>query len=945
MFAGLSCTLGMFGISRFAILTIDFGAVFIVQFLLLSLVFGIPIMTFFASVGQYLGSGVVDMWRISPIFQGVGISIMLTHAVYGLYNIACLSWLFAFLRDSFISNFDQYRWTLCFPETNYNRGCEEHLFNGSVAPLEQTIPDYFSGVALKRASPLYPQGSHYSGDMRFQTLFHIIVIWMALFIGLSTGLKSYGKVCVLFGLAPVAGFLVFSTKIIGLMPWESFQHWFYASNWEGFTTNGQSWICAARECFFTWCFLGGVMIQLGSHNKFRHQLIRDTTLIVIVTLGVLMLAGSLGVALGHIISHSGYKYGVSSFETYHTYGFLKKMPSRHARLLNNLPTPAAYKRARAENTAHISFLAGIRILEPGRDQDKYSGYQVMRLSTELVPSVAAILGPRLLSPLWVALFYFSMILFGLAQQLAVCHTVVSGLLAVRPEHFLEFESALTFITCLLGLVFCFPMATELGIYVVYFLDYVIGCAWWIIILYLIQVFAMFVIRSKAYGADRVVTVLFKPKQLCSQHVGPLLAFIWHVILPVGLLVLGIVSFKTGHFDEMFDWTSPSSNYHYLPSWVRELGAMLQILPLIMVPFVAIVQSCRYYLYGPQDLYNRVQLLYRPTFANQREQQLRSTGVQRNVVLTNFSSNNNTPTRPLSNDPPPKYTPPPSYSTATGARLARFLRQSFRQSVRRIRDITTNNPVALSAVDSPDHIISGGSVAEASARKPSSNPVDQEAPPPDYATVVIEAAGGQPTQADIEFDPTVTSFNSGIANSAFSLDSDFPLTSLSSFRSSRQPLSLITTPAHTTLQSFHNHRFGDEPRSLGRSVIQSSSFRHSLPSDCEPLSRVDSEAILIHSAEPIDRIRPSRDSDYDLYSKPVGSLLDRDQITPSRASTMSLGRTEMSEIEARSGGSSSEDEIEMAEARNINIIGARRNINMSSESDTIVLEMDMSTSVI
>ena len=34
-----------------------------------------------------------------------------------------------------------------------------------------------------------------------------------------------------------------------------------------------------------------------------------------------------------------------------------------------------------------------------------------------------------------------------------------------------------------------------------------------------------------------------------------------------------------------------------------------------------------------------------------------------------------------NDPPPKYTPPPSYSTATGARIARMLRQSFRRSVR------------------------------------------------------------------------------------------------------------------------------------------------------------------------------------------------------------------------------------------------------------------------
>ena len=55
------------------------------------------------------------------------------------------------------------------------------------------------------------------------------------------------------------------------------------------------------------------------------------------------------------------------------------------------------------------------------------------------------------------------------------------------DHFLEFESALTFISCLLGLVFCFPLATELGIFMVYFLDYVVGCAWWIVLLYLLQV--------------------------------------------------------------------------------------------------------------------------------------------------------------------------------------------------------------------------------------------------------------------------------------------------------------------------------------------------------------------------------------------------------------------------------------------------------------------------
>ena len=43
-------------------------------------------------------------------------------------------------------------------------------------------------------------------------------------------------------------------------------------------------------------------------------------------------------------------------------------------------------------TQHVSFLAGIRILDPKRSSTKYSGYQVMRLATELIPSYSAILG-------------------------------------------------------------------------------------------------------------------------------------------------------------------------------------------------------------------------------------------------------------------------------------------------------------------------------------------------------------------------------------------------------------------------------------------------------------------------------------------------------------------------------------------------------------------------
>ncbi len=38
------------------------------------------------------------------------------------------------------------------------------------------------------------------------------------------------------------------------------------------------------------------------------------------------------------------------------------------------------------------------------------------------------------------------------------------------------------------------------------------------------------------------------------------------------------------------------------SWVREIGSMMQLMPLLIVPFVGVIQSCRYFLKGPQDLF-------------------------------------------------------------------------------------------------------------------------------------------------------------------------------------------------------------------------------------------------------------------------------------------------------------------------------------------------------
>lgn len=168
---------------------------------------------------------------------------------------------------------------------------------------------------------------------------------------------------------------------------------------------------------------------------------------------------------------------------------------------------------------------------------------------------------------------------------------------------------------------------QLGIFVVHFLDYTIGCCWWLMVLYLLEILAVFVVRGRPYSGETVVATMFSHSAGCLQAwAAPLLIFTWNVILPVALVVrccintemrknthcctewkhrlscwqvICIMVFKNGQFRDLYNWHSIT--YNYWPVWTREVGCMLQILPIILVPFVCIVQTCRYLSIGPPDI--------------------------------------------------------------------------------------------------------------------------------------------------------------------------------------------------------------------------------------------------------------------------------------------------------------------------------------------------------
>ncbi|KAK2587169.1 hypothetical protein KPH14_002919 [Odynerus spinipes] len=231
------------------------------------------------------------------------------------------------------------------------------------------------------------------------------------------------------------------------------------------------------------------------------------------------------------------------------------------------------------------------------------------------------------------------------------------------------------------------------------------------VLYLVQVGAVFAVRGRPHSGEAVVAELFPPTGRCLRHwAGPLLSFTWNVILPVTLMVLSITVFKNNGFRDLYSYRRTSRDYWAV--WARQLGAAIQLIPILTIPAVAIIQTCRYLNSGPPDIFDRIQLLYRPALETDDPADTQtqigndtSTSIHGNGILP-------TTTDVPFEDPPPKYTPPPSYTTATGARIAKMLRQSFRRSVRRIANV----------------------LGESSA--PRQRPALQP-PPPDYATVLVE----------------------------------------------------------------------------------------------------------------------------------------------------------------------------------------------------------------
>lgn len=231
---------------------------------------------------------------------------------------------------------------------------------------------------------------------------------------------------------------------------------------------------------------------------------------------------------------------------------------------------------------HYSSLLGETYYRPQNAPNQESGYQSLRLITELFPATVSIGSEEFTSP-WTISTFFMFIFFGIGQLCAMWKPISTAL---------GESTSSVLLSCVTGLLLGIPLATEIGISIIHFFDLVVGGAWWILVIMTAHIFGIFLIRGRPYNGDLLVNDLNMGSSLSAY-----LALSWNVLLPIGLISLAVVEYKISHSNQFFHWRGKA----YFSYWARKVGGLAQVGFLLLVPLVSIIQIYRYLSKGPPDI--------------------------------------------------------------------------------------------------------------------------------------------------------------------------------------------------------------------------------------------------------------------------------------------------------------------------------------------------------
>jgi solute carrier family 6 amino acid transporter-like protein 5/7/9/14 len=535
----LSClgfAVGLGNIWRFPYLCYrNGGGAFLIPYIVSLIFMGLPVFLFEMGAGQFSNEGPIAVWKMCPLFQGIGYGMCFLSLYIGTYYNIILSWAFFYVFSSFTSSLP---WASCGNPWNTeacrrfdSKNCTELggvMTNQQDCIFQKDVTvDVWRNISETARNAKMPSdeffhnfmldisnGIHDIGEVRLELAGCLLLAWVLVYCALWKGIKSFGKLVYFTALFPYCILIILLVRAATLPGYMDGISFYLTPKWEKLLEINV-WADACIQIFFSLGVTWGGMITLASYNKFKNNVFRDA---IMVGCGNCMTSFFAGFVIFGIIGFMAHELGVPVEEV-------------------------------AAQGAGLAFIA----------------------YPEAVSRMP-------ISPLWSILFFMMLLSLGFGTQFSTVETVVTVLLDRFPNLRGKNRRWCTLGVCLFMFCCGLSMVTNGGIYILQLVDnhsatysaLILGC---------LEVSVM----AWIYGVDKFLEDL---RFMLGFYPYPRLFWKWSWKISSPVIVILILNFTIKDYQG-----NKYDDYHY-PDWANTVGWCITFSSVVCIPIVGLFKIAR-----------------------------------------------------------------------------------------------------------------------------------------------------------------------------------------------------------------------------------------------------------------------------------------------------------------------------------------------------------------
>ncbi|XP_061184918.1 sodium- and chloride-dependent glycine transporter 1-like [Saccostrea echinata] len=399
------------------------GGAFLIPYFVSLVLIGIPLFFLELSFGQFASLGPIRIWVVNPAFKGLGFAMTIISALIALYYNVVIAWCLYYLFASMTSYLP---WQDCENEWNTCKCIDKTRNFSSPDPWNGKRPECLSQLPdIVNATKRTPSDEYFTqkvlgitdswtdpGGVKWDVTLCNLLAWLIVFLVLSKGIKSLGKVVYFTAIFPYILLTVLLVRGLTLSGSHEGVMYYLTPDWNKLL-QASVWSDAAVQIFYSLSACSGGLIAMASYNKFNNNVLRDSLVVPFINCLTSFYAG---------------------FVIFSVLGFM-----------------ADYKGVTMDNVVKGG---------PG-------------LTFVVYPEALA---QMQVAPLWAILFFFMMATLGFSSQFSITETVITGIVDEFPHFFTNKKRLILFRAGICGTAFLLglPMTCRGGEYTLNLMDTFVG---------------------------------------------------------------------------------------------------------------------------------------------------------------------------------------------------------------------------------------------------------------------------------------------------------------------------------------------------------------------------------------------------------------------------------------------------------------------------------------